>query len=240
MLADRAHVLRPNERMLSALRSRLAGAADAGFTLVEVMMVVLVVTVSSFTLIDALASTSRLTHGSQRQAQAVVYAQGQIEKIKAYTWSQIALTSTPSHTTTGNTLAGDNNPLNPNYYVNGTQFRVSNNWRDLTDNTGPGNETLVTGGAVQPTASIPASTGIQGTVYSYVTQVPSLQARDPLGSLVGTLSGANQRRITVAVVLTGQKAVGPGKPIWVTSTISNPQTCPAGLVLHYVGGVLNC
>ena len=207
--------------------------AERGFTLVEVAVVAFVLAVGLLAIIDAIVQSGRLTHGSQRQAQAIAYGQKEIERIRALAWDQVALQSIPAHEGHGNTVAGDTNPTNPNYYVTSGSpgcFAIKGDYRDYTRGGGEPCEDLVGGGQVSPGPSAIDVNGTTANVYRYVTAVDAGCIHVVISACLDS-SGAHIRRVTVAVVLDPPSGPGRGthKPIYVSSILSDPDTYPLGI-----------
>jgi Tfp pilus assembly protein PilV len=206
---------------------------ECGYALVEVAVVSLILAVGLVAILDAIVQSGRLTHGSQRQEQAIAYGQREIEKIRSLPWSQAALESIPAHEGHGNTVSGDTNPTNPSYYVTSGSpgcFAVKANYRDYTSGLGEPCEDLVGGGQVAPGPSPIDVNGTTAKVYRYVTAV-NAGCMNAVVTICLDSSGAHIRRVTVAVVLdlpsgTGR---GPHKPIYVSSIVSDPETPPLGI-----------
>lgn len=211
----------------------LAEMGERGHTLVEVAVVSLVLSIGLLAIIDAIVQSGRLTHGSQRQEQAIAYGQKEIERIRSLPWSQAALQSIPGHEGHGNTVSGDTNPTNPNYYViSGLPgcFAIKANYRDYTSGPAEPCEDLVGGGQVGPGPSAIDVNGTTAKVYRYVTAV-NAGCMNTLVTVCLDSSGAHIRRVTVAVVLDlpSGPGRGPHKPIYVSSIVSDPDTHPLGI-----------
>jgi prepilin-type N-terminal cleavage/methylation domain-containing protein len=83
--------------------------SQEGFTLIEVLAAMLVLTVGVVGLIATFDGARKLTLVSERQASAAHRAQWEIEKLQAEPYSELAMISAPSHSSES---------TNPDYYVN--------------------------------------------------------------------------------------------------------------------------
>lgn len=93
----------PSPRAPRRLRSQ------DGFTIVEVLVATLILTLGIAVLITTFDSARRLTLVSERQTSSAHRAQWELEKLQAEPYSQLAMISAPTHST---------DPANPDYYVN--------------------------------------------------------------------------------------------------------------------------
>jgi len=80
-----------------------------GFTIIEVMMAMLVLTVGIIGLMATFDSARKLTLVSERRAAAAHRAQWEIEKLEAQPYGELAMIETPKHSSAS---------TNPDYYVN--------------------------------------------------------------------------------------------------------------------------
>jgi hypothetical protein len=151
--------------------------------------------------IASFASTERQTSVAQRQAQATAVGQEELERLRDMPYGQLSLTGLPTSPPPADDGLdpGDhspNNPRNPNFYINGSAFRIKQDFRDMTSAPLPGTpvagEPLVTGGSLPPSSTFSVGNtpggGTTGTIHRYVTWRdetcgPSLPGQ--LNSLVG-------------------------------------------------------
>jgi prepilin-type N-terminal cleavage/methylation domain-containing protein len=204
---------------------------EGGFTLLEVLVTIMVISIGLLAVLDSTINSAALTHGSQRTEQAVVYAQDQVEQLQSIPFAQLGLTSFPANSGTGNP-PGDpypNIPSNPNYYV-GTCSSGNPGLNVQTSYFQPSQGTLrcedfVGGGTVSPGPTTITIGNTTGQMYRYVTALPE-------GCVVG-LTGiclGNEKRVTVAIVLNvAANGALPYKPIWTTSVVGNTQVAPLNL-----------
>jgi Tfp pilus assembly protein PilV len=92
----------------TAARARLCAAQD-GFTIVEVLIAALVLTIGILGLVGAFDSSRKLTLLSERRTAMAHRAQLEIERLQTYPYGQLAMISAPAHST---------EKTNPDYWVN--------------------------------------------------------------------------------------------------------------------------
>jgi Tfp pilus assembly protein PilV len=87
------------------------GALDRedGFTIIEVLIAALVMTIGVLGLIGAFDSSRKLTLLSERRTAMAHRAQLEIERLQTYPYSQLAMISAPAHSS---------EKTNPDYFVN--------------------------------------------------------------------------------------------------------------------------
>jgi prepilin-type N-terminal cleavage/methylation domain-containing protein len=195
-----------------------------GFTLIELLVAMFILLTGIVAAVGVFASSKDATVVSQRHEVAVHQAQREMEQLRALSYSEIGLDSTPATST---------DPKNPgNRVLSGGQFRVKTNPapcggggqppcnldEDLdvdTSNgevkTGPEDFTVGTGGAA-----------VTGKMYRYVTW------RDencPPTICDGT---HNTKRVIIAVTVDPIRNLGPSNPIWLTSIVTDPNASVGG------------
>jgi Tfp pilus assembly protein PilE len=145
---------------------RSAGSED-GFTVVEVVVAALIVAITAVAVFAAVDAASRNTFRAQQSQVVNDRLQLEMGKLKQLPYAQLALTSSPVHST---------DPKNPNFRVSGTQFNINAsgaaNNESLVVNGGPShdpNVTTVTGGTVDPGPTPYQSGDVKGSIYRYVT-----------------------------------------------------------------------
>lgn len=208
---------------------------QAGFTLVEVLAAMLVLILGLGFALDGLHGYVKASLGVQRTSQASSVAEREIETVRSLPYASIALTSTVAHAASGAPV-GDNNPDNPDYWVNSGTLRIAANYHDTTVSADPvAAETLLTGGSVVHMTTGVAVAGTTATVYRYVTQ---RSERSCLLALPIGCASVGSKRITIAVVLdriAGGKTARNGiiKPVYVSTVVGSPATAPLNLqTLH--------
>lgn len=209
---------------------RAERGGEAGFTLVEVMVAVLVVTIGLLGLLVTLNSSGHLDTTVKRQQAVTTRAEQEMEQLRAMGWTQLWMASVP---VAGSDPPGSTSdvPTNPNYWVNGSALKIRTNFSSKLQSaplpgTPAGGETFVvsgsgsTGSGVAPGPTLFAIGGVQGNVWRYVTRVAETC---PSGSAVTPAI-----RLTVAVRLDAVAGLGANKPVWLSTLVANPSgpTCP--------------
>lgn len=82
--------------------------ADSGFTVIEVLVAVLILTVGLLGLVGAFDSARKLNLLSERRTSMAHRAQLEIERLQAIAYGELLMISTPTHST---------ETTNPDYYV---------------------------------------------------------------------------------------------------------------------------
>jgi prepilin-type N-terminal cleavage/methylation domain-containing protein len=211
---------------------RRAKADDGGFTLIEMLMAVMLVTFGVAATIGVFTSSKKISLVAQRQEVGVHQAQREIERLRALPYEQIGLTAKPS---VANRL--ENNPNKVGYYVDanttdassftvrelGAQPALTEHFA-LPDSDPPGGDSFAVDPA--PTTFNVGGSGISGVIYRYVTW------RDEPCGIDATAQQlcpgyTNTKRLIVAVKIdnTGNRA-GLTKPIWVSSVVIDPESEP--------------
>lgn len=197
----------------ASLRARLR--RSDGFTLVELLVSITVLTVGILSLTTVLSSSNASSGVAERQQAEVNRAQREIERIASIPYSQIALTSAPTNVA---------NSRDPNYYVTSTGGSCpSYQWNQAVGQIqGPTNTDPlvingcggVSGGTVQSGAQAWSdSAGHSGSIEDFITWVTDTKCAP------GCPATNDFKRITVAIT-NGQGA--PYKPILISATIADP------------------
>lgn len=227
---------------LETIRARLA--SEEGFGLVEVLAAAVIVAGGLIATLGALDSASRATSGAQLHEQAISLAQREVERLEAHPFARLELDVAPAAATDPD----PNNPADPRAYVEANDFLILKSYHNRAAGPPAGSadrEPLIIDPDADPTADgvsiSPVSTGVPigpppaggpqttATVYRFVTR------REESCTLLGTgvdLCPAEQgsRRITVAVrVDPATNGVGPRKPVYVSSVVTDPAAAPLDL-----------
>jgi prepilin-type N-terminal cleavage/methylation domain-containing protein len=201
---------------------RLGG--QAGFTLIEVLIAILITTVGLVGTLDALISSNKLSLTTERVQATATAAEQTMEQLRGMNYGSLALSALPLHSSTGDSptdTSGD--PSDPDYWVSGSYLDVVNDFNQetstiLADVANVG-EALVTGGTVNPGPVTVTSDGFSVNVYTYITYVTDNCVY--LG--VNLCPGAeNAKRLTVAAVINGGGGTGADKPFWLSTVVPNP------------------
>jgi type II secretory pathway pseudopilin PulG len=144
-------------------------AREDGFTIVEVIVAALIVTITALAVLGAVDASSRNTFRAQQSQVVNDRLQSEMGKLKQLPYAQLALTSAP-------TSPSPPDPANPNSRVSGTQFNINGsgaaNYESLVFNGGVShdpNTTTVSGGTVDPGPTPFQSGDIKGNIYRYIT-----------------------------------------------------------------------
>jgi len=178
---------------------------EAGFTLVELMVAVMIMTVGLLALVGTLDSSQALTAVSERKEAVAHVAEREVEQILSQAYADVGLTSTAG-------LAHSTDPDNPDHYLT-TASPPRFQW-DRNDPTKT--ESLVSGGTTAPSTAW-ASGRLSGTVHRYVTRVDDSDCRPscPTGAY---------KRVTVAVTVNGGQ---PKRPSIESALVVDPNDGPA-------------
>ena len=202
---------------------RGGGRAEAGFTLVEVMVAITILAIALFATVDSLVRASKASLEAQRHEQAIAIAQREIEKLRLVPYAELGLTlaSVPSNQPSG----GGTNPKNPDFYVvDGPpkRFRIKQDYHNSASGSvagvDPAGERLVQGGTVEHMSSFSVG-ATTGKVYRYVTY-----RNEVCGSPDACPTDADSKRVTVAVVLDpAANGAGPDRPVYVSTVVTQPE-----------------
>lgn len=190
---------------------------ERGFTLVELLVAVTLLSVGVAATIGVFASSGRRTLGAQRTDVAVQKAQAEIDKLSSLKYGELALTAAPTPST---------NPDNPNSRVTGTTFQVKSGLNEelvltpasgLTAKVAPGPESFTVG---------LGGSAITGSVYRYVTWRDEGSCSTTSNSLC--TSSQDTKRVIVAVTLDPSPTQTAPRPIWISSVIADRDATPPG------------
>src|SRR3954451_5538614 len=88
---------------------------ELGFTMVEVLVATLILTLGAMATFGLLSAATKNTQRAKATQVALDRAQQEIERLRSFSNKQLAMTTTPEHSP---------NPLNPNYRVVGQKFAL--------------------------------------------------------------------------------------------------------------------
>jgi prepilin-type N-terminal cleavage/methylation domain-containing protein len=194
---------------------------EGGFTIVEMLVAMAVLLIGIVATFGVFASSKNANLVAQRHEVAVHQAQREMERLRAFKYGELGLTTPPP--------TGQTNPDHPDYRVQaGTPLM----FRAKSTGCGPGggqpcDEELVSGGMIEPgpTTFYAGETGaaVSGKIYRYITW------RDEnCAACTGT---QNTKRLFVAVTIDpvpDRPGIGPRKPVWLSSIAIDPNDGPAG------------
>jgi type II secretory pathway pseudopilin PulG len=141
---------------------------QSGFTIVEVIVAALVVTLAATATFGILSAATKNTVRAKQTQVALDRAQQELEALRGLTSKEVALTSTPPHSA---------NTMSPNFRVTNGDFAMksspSSEYRTMVVNGGElyggtGEEGVITGGVVSPGPTHFTSGDMSGSVYRYV------------------------------------------------------------------------
>jgi prepilin-type N-terminal cleavage/methylation domain-containing protein len=143
---------------------RSARDNEAGFTIVEILVALLIVSVAAMTTSTLLTSATRNAQRAKASQVALQFAEQELEALRSLEDKYLALTTAPPSSA---------EPLSPNYRVSGGTFALKRspvgNYRNLVVNGGSlygGGE--ITGGTVSPGPTPFTNGDVSGRVYRYI------------------------------------------------------------------------
>lgn len=214
-------------------RRRTTIAAEGGFTVIEVLVTMVILSVGLLAVMGPLESANQTAYTAQRSDQLVSWGQREMERLRTLSYGQLGHDQLPTHEDAG-TAAGDNNPVNPNFYVvdSTSSFLVKADYRDSTSGAGAGTtaagEPLIAGGTVTSGDTF-AVAGLTGRVYRYVTWRSEQCVATAVNCNDTRPTGQNSKRITLAIAPDAAgNGSGAAKPIWLTTVVTDPNAIPAG------------
>jgi type II secretory pathway pseudopilin PulG len=146
---------------------RRGQTAEDGFTIIEVVVATLVLTLGALATFGLLSSATKNTERAKATQVALDRAQQELEALRFLTSEELAMTATPPHS---------NNPLDPDYRVNisaGTFALTKEPPSDphrLVVKGGVANGEPIVAGIVDPGPTPFKSGDVSGEVYRYVVQ----------------------------------------------------------------------
>jgi prepilin-type N-terminal cleavage/methylation domain-containing protein len=202
---------------------------EQGFTLPEVLVAVIILVVGLLATVGVFTSSKSMTLVSQRHEVAVHQAQREIEKLRSLKYSQLGLDTTVAP-------SPSSDPKHPNNRIQGDgKLRVRAVPCDpgvtpcpldeefvLEDPNEPSFDYSVNPGPESFSVGEGGNSAVTGKIYRYVTW------RDescPTGLCDGS---RNTKRLLVAVTIDPVRNLGPTKPIWVASIITDPNEGATG------------
>ena len=185
--------------------------SQSGFTSIELLLAVLISSVGVISLIGTFDVSRRVTTYSEMKEAASHVAEQTMEELRALDYSELALNGAPVPTTSSD-------PNDAAYYVGGggTTYR----WNQSADAPDGHTEPLVidaVDGQVPAAAEAWSDGRIGGQIHRYVTCAAATVEECDQGP-----DTSAYRRITVAVTV--DNALGPQKPILLSTVVGNPET----------------
>jgi prepilin-type N-terminal cleavage/methylation domain-containing protein len=188
--------------------------SEGGFTLIEVLMAMTLMSVGIAATLSVFGSAGRTTVVAQQKDVAAQQAQATIDQISTMNYDKVGLTSSPASST---------NLKNPGYRVSGSTLLIKTG---LTENFVLSSDTGQSGAAINPSpTSFSVGVGnatITGKIYRYVTW------RDE-NCQSGLCDGTqNTKRVSVAVTVDATGTNPVLSPLWITEIMSDPASLPPG------------
>jgi prepilin-type N-terminal cleavage/methylation domain-containing protein len=198
-------------RPLPSLRQPLRLPAEDGFTLVELLVAILVLTVGLLGLIGGFDSARKLNLLSERRTSMAHRAQLEIERLQAIPYSELAMKEKPSHSA---------EVTNPDFYVKegGTEYQYGEKATEaeklVTESSGKiAKEPAGRKCSTEPGACEWEDGPVKGYVYDFVTWHKDEN--------VCKTTETNYKRLTVAVTVPSGNHEPPA--VRVSTLIANPK-----------------
>jgi prepilin-type N-terminal cleavage/methylation domain-containing protein len=194
-------------------RPRRRSASERGFTLIEVLIAMALVSVGVAATIGVFGSSNRATLRAQQSEVGVQQAQAEIDRLSTISYGALALTSTPAASSTS---------TDPRYRISGSNFEVKSGLTEALVTTPASGETA----AVAPGPDVftvgSGGAAITGKIHRFITW---RDEQCPQALCDGT---QNTKRVTVAVTVdpTGNQPQRP--PVWLSTIIADPDAVPPG------------
>lgn len=139
---------------------------EGGFTIAEVLVAILILTIGAMTTFGLLSAATRNAQRAKASQVALEYAEQELEYLRSLENKQLALTSWPPHSAA---------ELNPDYRVTNGTFALTRsplgNYKNLVVNGGPlygGGAAEVKGGTISPGPTPFTNGDVTGKVYRYI------------------------------------------------------------------------
>ena len=191
----------------SAARAARNVRAEDGFTLIEILVAIMLLSGAVIALMTTFDHSRRTTTTAEAQGAAVQVAEKHLEQIAGMDYDQIGLGSAPSSSL---------DPAHPNYWVSNSTpagFR----W----DPNSPATEPIVTGGSVSNSRGTWGSSRLSGSVYAYVTWVNDTACAAPYCTAADASITQDYKRITVAVTADAPNPLSK-RPVVVSTIVADP------------------
>ncbi len=190
---------------------------EDGFGLIEVLVAAVVLTVGILGLVGALDGSRRLTLLSERRTSIAHRAQQEIERLQTVPYAELAMISTPTHSS---------ETSNPDYYVNGTPPKYQ--W-DPTPSSPTEELVLATSTPAECESTPQEGCGVvsgeptawsDGRLLGYVYDFVTWHTDGHCGTLCP--AAKDYKRITVVVTVTVPGGTHPVTPVRVSAFIPDP------------------
>ena len=188
---------------------------EAGFTVVELLVSIMLIGICALSLGMVLASATRYSGSSEARQDLAHRAQQEVERLSSLPYDSLALVAAPS--------AGSTDANSPLYWY--TSSSASYRWDRTSAGATTAEPVVVDAANGSVTNQTSWSDGrASGSLYAFITWVHDT----PCGS--GCPSSQNYKRIVVAATLGsgGQ----PVKPVYVSTVVADPHAVPAGKIIN--------
>jgi prepilin-type N-terminal cleavage/methylation domain-containing protein len=195
--------------------------SEQGFTLVEVLAAVALISIGVAATLKIFGATGRTVLRSERVEVAIQQAQAELDQMRTIPYGQLALTALPF---------SSNDPADPGNHVEGSSLRVRADLSEPFVLTSAAGEVARVDPAPKVFAVGLAGATISGHVYRYLTW------RDescPFALCPGT---DNTKRLTVAVTLDPEPSGLRRPPMWFSTVVVDPDAAPPGTQAPPGGG----
>jgi Tfp pilus assembly protein PilV len=187
--------------------------SQSGFTTIELLLAMMVLSVGVISLVGTLDVSRRATSYSEMKEAASHMAEQQMEELRALEYAEAALD--------GNIVPSSSaDPGNPAHYLEGggTMYRWDQKEDAPADHVAEPIVIDATNGKVESTAEAWSDGRVHGQIYRYVTcATPATGTADDCDSGPDTSA---YKRVTVAVTV--ENAMGPTMPIMLSTLVSDP------------------
>jgi prepilin-type N-terminal cleavage/methylation domain-containing protein len=213
----------------SALRASRAGSSapalsfrgEHGFTLVEVLAAVALISIGVAATVRIFGASSRSLLRSQRIEIGVQQGQAELERLRTLPYGALALIAPPSTSS---------DPKDPGSRVEGTSLRIRQNLTEPFVTTPGGDEAAAVDPAPKDFSVGLGGATVTGHLYRYVTW------RDEPCPLALCPGGENTKRITVAVTIDPDPSGFRRPPLWLSTVVVDPDAAPPGAQAPPAGG----
>ncbi|HEX7246034.1 MAG TPA: prepilin-type N-terminal cleavage/methylation domain-containing protein [Solirubrobacterales bacterium] len=180
---------------------RARGDREAGFTIIEVLVAIVILVVGALATFSLLSAANRNTDRAKASQVAIDLAQQELEALRSLSNEELALTSRPSHS---------NDSLEPGYRVraSSSEFAIVRqplgSYRKLVFNEGEIQgepEKTIEGGVVQPSESF-ENGDVKGTIHRYIVW----RNDAPCGEACPTAQDYKQIVVTIKLDTPGNQA----------------------------------
>jgi prepilin-type N-terminal cleavage/methylation domain-containing protein len=190
-------------------------AAEAGFTLVEVLVAIVILAVGAIAVVSTFDSSRKLTTDAEIRDVAATLARGEIERLESLSWSNIALAAAPTKNSGATTT-------DPTYYISttGCPGSAASCYQWDSSSTSSREAFVINASTTDTTANpktweeaISTSNGsvrVSGSMYRFITWV-----NDSLCKAAACSGSEDYKRLTVAVTSSRLKSPVTLSTLWV-------------------------